>query len=772
MKPTYFFSNKIILAFVVFFITQLPTALVAQTAFSAVSNGLPDAYRMDVADLENDGDLDVVAVVYEPELFYVVKVYTNDGSGNFTNLNPTGLTHPLSFSLDVAFIDIEGDNDQDILVINSSGSALYRNDGGGTFTQLSGTPFLNLTHTGIAIGDLDNDNDEDILVLGNSNIAYLGIFINDGSGNFTASGTSFLAGYRNSVPVIGELNGDNINDFVISNYGGDGPGISYTSPINIPTSSTDDNMILVDVDTDSDLDIVIDDNINTIIILNDGSGNFTQSSVTLAGAGFGALVAGDIDKDGDQDIYRRATNSGGTVYEGGFYINDGGGNFYLDSSITTVDIPSAEAFLVDLNGDTNLDLLLADRGATFGKTYYYQNDFATFSHPDRALYLDSINLYNANYDAALNTLPMTVEFWIQQPSGDVTQGILDKISGNNGFTFTQVAHNILSTYEVDGSNLITGNAGLSLSDGNWHHIALVVESTGAKFYGDGVLLNTFSWTGTAAAISNTQGLRIGRTSKTSSFFKGNLDELRIWNSARTQAEIIANYCNTITNPTNNANLVAYYSMNDYLDSTAVIFDQSKNHNPITISGGTQTLVAENGSCSAPALPVELVYFKGEHQNGKNILTWQTASEENNDGFYIEKSANGTDWETIGFVQGSGTTTDISNYEFTDNRTDVLVKRLYYRLKQVDYDGNFEYSNILNIEYRTRNIEYRIFPNPVKDVLTIEINTPTTIQIVNTYGQVLLEQHISNTEKLNVSHLSNGIYFVKVGQQTYKFTVQK
>jgi hypothetical protein len=168
------------------------------------------------------------------------------------------------------------------------------------------------------------------------------------------------------------------------------------------------------------------------------------------------------------------------------------------------------------------------------------------------------------------------------------------------------------------------------------------------------------------------------------------------------------------------------------------------------------------------LPVALTYFKGAPipNTPNNRLSWQTASEENNHGFDVERSTNGSDWETIGFVTGNGTTTEVSDYEFVDNGNlrgfeDLQGLDCYYRLKQIDFDGNFEYSNIIQLETRSpQQATVNIFPNPATDYLTIEIDKPTTIQIINGNGQVFIEQQISQREQLDISKLPAGIYWLK------------
>lgn len=86
------------------------------------------------------------------------------------------------------------------------------------------------------------------------------------------------------------------------------------------------------------------------------------------------------------------------------------------------------------------------------------------------------------------------------------------------------------------------------------------------------------------------------------------------------------------------------------------------------------------------VPVELISFEGKLENNEVILFWETATEINNQGFYIEKSFNKINWETIGFINGKGTATETNSYSFVDRKIKDL--KMDYRLKQVDYDGSF------------------------------------------------------------------------------------
>lgn len=125
------------------------------------------------------------------------------------------------------------------------------------------------------------------------------------------------------------------------------------------------------------------------------------------------------------------------------------------------------------------------------------------------------------------------------------------------------------------------------------------------------------------------------------------------------------------------------------------------------------LSVTNPSSGAP-LPVELISFKAKLQKGSISLVWETATEIDNDFFLIEKSKDrGRTFKVIGRMKGAGTVNSSTSYSFEDfqerSRTNV-----YYRLKQVDFNGAFEYSNIIKAPVASLVSEATVFPNPFQD----------------------------------------------------------
>ncbi len=166
--------------------------------------------------------------------------------------------------------------------------------------------------------------------------------------------------------------------------------------------------------------------------------------------------------------------------------------------------------------------------------------------------------------------------------------------------------------------------------------------------------------------------------------------------------------------------------------------------------------------STVVLPVELLTFKGVSDGKSVILKWQTASEINNAGFEIERSKDAKHFETIGFVEGKGNTTELTNYQFTDDWRVAPLQ--YYRLRQTDFDGAFEYSNIIAVSIKDDTDKtIRLFPNPVQTSFTIENGVGLGV-LYNGFGQVVQQIQIADHQQVvEMSHLTKGIYWL----QTFK-----
>jgi len=187
------------------------------------------------------------------------------------------------------------------------------------------------------------------------------------------------------------------------------------------------------------------------------------------------------------------------------------------------------------------------------------------------------------------------------------------------------------------------------------------------------------------------------------------------------------------------------------------------------------------------VPVELTSFYSETIDNKVILCWLTASEINNQGFYIEKSKSGSQvWQRIGFVQGSGTTTEEHVYSYTDYIDEP--GNYFYRLRQVDYDRSFKYSNIIEVSINSpsRFSLSQNYPNPFNSYTNISYQIPldeyVTLKVYDILGKEVIILMNENqkagyyTITLSAEEISSGIYFYKLtaggNSSTRKFLLLK
>lgn len=168
-------------------------------------------------------------------------------------------------------------------------------------------------------------------------------------------------------------------------------------------------------------------------------------------------------------------------------------------------------------------------------------------------------------------------------------------------------------------------------------------------------------------------------------------------------------------------------------------------------------------CATIALPITLLSFEGKCKEQFIILNWNTASELNNDYFSIERSPDGEIWQTIGKVTGAGNSSSEINYTLTD--LSPLKTKSYYRLKQTDFNGDYNYEGIIDIEQcdKSLNKVLLIYPNPsngeFKMYFNGDSNTIRLIEIFNSQGQ-LIYSSISFQSIFNLTNMAPGYYYIQ------------
>ncbi len=204
----------------------------------------------------------------------------------------------------------------------------------------------------------------------------------------------------------------------------------------------------------------------------------------------------------------------------------------------------------------------------------------------------------------------------------------------------------------------------------------------------------------------------------------------------------------------------------------------------TVVGGEQYCNIDGGFTTT-RVPVELTYFRGKGNRCTAMLEWETASELDNDYFLIEHSFDGRQFESIGIVKGHGTTSEVQQYRFEHNNLRQNLN--HYRLKQVDFDGTFEYSEIeiVNTNCYENNREItEIYPNPTNENVKIKFyaENAENVEVIITdivgkqMDRIMLELHQGNNLfDIEMSSYQTGIYFIQLelkGLNTQSFKVIK
>lgn len=194
--------------------------------------------------------------------------------------------------------------------------------------------------------------------------------------------------------------------------------------------------------------------------------------------------------------------------------------------------------------------------------------------------------------------------------------------------------------------------------------------------------------------------------------------------------------------------------------------------PIQIDAGSSILLTlADATGGVNPIPVELTSFQAFVNGNKITLNWSTATETNNSGFEVERSIENRPFERIGFVQGSVTTTESRSYSFIDNA--ISNGKISYRLKQIDLDGSFSYSNTVLVEITSvQSFELKQnFPNPFNPSTRIDYSINETglvkLSVYNLLGEIIgtivnqTQEAGAHSVTFNASNLESGIYFYKL-----------
>lgn len=294
--------------------------------FEQVSGG-------DIAVADIDGDEDQDILVCGRNVLFEVKtsLYINQGNGIF--LEDTANTLEDISNGEVAFCDVDDDGDQDVIVVGQNEdfadiAKLYLNNGAGAFEELPGTPFVGVRFTAIAIADIDHDLDQDIVISGRDSLSKPNtqLYKNQGSGVFERVENSNLHPVFEGSMAFSDIDGDADPDLLLTGW-----AVAFIAKLYI----------------------------------NNGEGVFNEAGgQNFPGVKAGSVVFEDFDNDEDEDLLITGLNAS-LNSEAQMYLNDGTGNF-INLITPIVSIYEGAAAFSDIDADNDPDLLMIGRNSETG----------------------------------------------------------------------------------------------------------------------------------------------------------------------------------------------------------------------------------------------------------------------------------------------------------------------------------------------------------------------------------------------------------------------
>lgn len=412
---------------------------------------------------------------------------------------------------------------------------------------------------------------------------------------------------------------------------------------------------------------------------------------------------------------------------------------------------------------------------------------ASFSQ-SKGLQFDGVNDYVQAPEKAgvLTGSTMTFEAWIKPSNFNNHNGlIVNKGDDGYGWFSLDIMNDDMGMPEEGGQPTLhafisswtdMGELHYPISTAwlhQWHHVALTADGNAFRLYVDGVMVQSAPFN--SSVPLNGQALHVGAASHWGNdAFAGTMDEVRIWNVARTQAQIQETMYKEIQS--NTTGLTAYYTFNDGVsngNNTALsgVADLAAPGSFGALVNFAKTGTTSNftaGYATLVLLPLKNNSFVATKIAGTVQLAWQAFPGEFSEVFDIERSNNGTDFLKIGSVHATGTGAE-NDYSFTDYKPTTVN---YYRLKTSSSNGQISYSSIVAIRVEEAITQLRAYPNPVQNTLQLQVAAPkglVLMRVKDLSGRTLQEWQVQSTgatlhTSVDVSNLTTGTYVV-VGNNT-------
>lgn len=504
----------------------------------------------------------------------------------------------------------------------------------------------------------------------------------------------------------------------------------------------------------------VEEDSQTTLLVDNQSGSDATRRFRIGARGGPGNVNGQTNFEGEIDEFR--------------YWNIARTQAQIQSGLFKSPLPTAAGLVIWYNFDAGSGTTLANAATAYpGDDASLVNTPSWLSSPivydQNAIHLDGVNDDIGIGQVLPTGSSFTKEAWIYATSTSGSRNIISSSSSpfwiNNGYL----------TAGIGSNSSVISDPGV-FPENTWVHVALTFDNPNneMKLYRNGILVATNN---SVTTNYTRQNMYIGSLQGSQSFFQGRIDEVKIWNTVRTAAQIMDNKDNEIS-PVAETDLVAYYTFNQGLVNGAnsgmnLILDQKGNFhglaNNLSLSGSSSNFVSQYTSLAV--LPLKWRSFTAGKKANKVLLEWVTENEQNTASFIVQHSRDALGWNEISSLPAAGNSIEAKEYSYVHASPVPGVN--YYRLMQRDIDEKFTYSDIRQV-ISSESSPMVIFKNGfvTNNSLEVETEKPVTLLIYNMQGSILLRENLNiGLQRVSVSGLSRGIYIARAGDTVQRIRVE-
>lgn len=438
---------------------------------------------------------------------------------------------------------------------------------------------------------------------------------------------------------------------------------------------------------------------------------------------------------------------------------------------------SASGLVAYYGANEGTGAILANVTSTTGLNGTLVNGTSWISSPvqysSNALHFDGVDdQMIAPANPLFDLITGTVECWIK-PGAMNYNGCF---AGNRGNADTRYSFHINTTNNTIG--IYNGSSYGSISypfvTGQWYHVAFVCNGTSTSIYINGLLAGSVATAFRTTVTGQPFIVGIAKRSVSGDMepFLGEIDEVRLWNTQRTQTELQTYKDKSLTG--SEAGLVALYTFNEGVASgnnagLVTVTDLTVNNNHGTLSNLSLSGTSSNFTAhSMVVLPVQLTTFTAVRNKSDVALQWQTATERNSRQFVVERSVDGLQFTSIGTVQATGQTAQHETYSFSD--LNPQNGTAYYRLRIVDRDGAFSFSPVRTVRWNGSRSLTCIADGPGNAVLRLENGSNESYSISDFSGRMVVKGRLVQGQA-RINSLPSGVYVATAGEGAEALSVR-